>query len=126
MFNLTYDGNDPPAYPNCTFGPDMSADFHYSPWNMTSSYLVILPILLSVFLLGKVDEGKRLCFVYTIIALTIVNNSADVLFHSTFICQPDDGPTQTDPLNPLIPTPKYANWNLMYSIAYVLSNVIKY
>ena len=43
---------------------------------MTSKYLVIVPIIIAVLLVGKAIEGTRFSFVFLIAALTIVNNTA--------------------------------------------------
>ena len=52
-----------------------------NPLQELTAYLTIIPILMALVLLGKVMEGTQYKFVYKIVALTMVNNIADVIFN---------------------------------------------
>ena len=85
---------------------------------MTSKYLVIVPIIIAVLLVGKAIEGTRFSFVFLIATLTIVNNTAWLVYDSTFICQGYRGPLYN---NTDEHTYEYFNWNYGYVVVYYLS-----
>ena len=86
-----------------------------------TQYMLIIPIFLALLLLGKVIEGSRRVFVFLIIALTMVSNVGDIIFNSTFVCQPPGGPVYS-----FSGAPIYKNWDLWYCIVFSLSNVYNY
>ena len=86
-----------------------------------TQYMLIIPIFLALLLLGKVIEGSRRVFVFLIIALTMVSNVGDIIFKSTFVCQPPGGPVYS-----FSGAPMYRNWDLWYCIVFSLSNVYNY
>ena len=109
----------------CIFGPfdpALGTGFNGSTALLIiTQYLLIIPIFLASLLLGKAIEGSRRVFVFVIIALTLVSNVADIIFHSTFVCQPPGGPVYS-----FSGAPIYKNWDLWYCIVFSLSNVYNY
>ena len=109
----------------CIFGPfdpALGTGFHGSTALLIiTQYLLIIPIFLASLLLGKAIEGSRRVFVFVIIALTLVSNVADIIFHSTFVCQPPGGPVLLN-----TNTHKYLFWDFWYCALFYLSNVYNY
>jgi hypothetical protein len=71
--------------PYCIFNSSFSAD----PALFIAEYLAFIPIFLSVFVIYTAIRGTNFVFVYVIAALTIINNSASLVFDSKYICYPD-------------------------------------
>ena len=119
MFNLTQSTNNASNLDHCIFGPEMAKNLKEYPWLMTSYYLSIITIFLAVLLLGKAIEGTRFTFVFIIAILIIVNNIADIVYYSTFICQPKFWAIKNDGTY-------YWYWDVAYVIVMGLCDVHNY
>ena len=104
----------------CIFGPDMARNFAKQNWS-AFQYLPIIAITYAIFLLEKVWEGTRSPFVFTIAALILMTNFADLVFNAMFICSKPKGPKIRNTGEFV-----YPNWNLWYVFVFWMSSVGNY
>jgi len=98
----------------------MVEDLRKKPVAASSQYLTIIPLILSLLLFQKAQDGTRLPFVFIIVALTFVSNCANIVFNSTFICEEPMGPDMNAKED------KYKYWKEWFAFVFWLSNLGNY
>lgn len=78
--------NNPDKY--CIFGSNMKTGLEMTPFDAITDYLMILPIILGLVVLGKIfaSPNKQFKLIYLIIALILVGDLSIVIINSYYSC----------------------------------------